>query len=206
MAMINVFGIGPGCPKFVLSNLGELCQQVDLIIGSQRQLEIVESQFDDKKVALPCLKELVKLINEALASQQKVLLLASGDPMFYGIGTFILQHFDRKLVQIYPGISSVQYMFSRLGLSMNDCYLTSSHGRQPDFDRLARETCVGMVTDEVCGPYQIAQSLLERQAVNKVMYVGENLSYPNEKMMKYRLQEVPNQKYEMNVVIVKDER
>ncbi|MBG9979497.1 precorrin-6y C5,15-methyltransferase (decarboxylating) subunit CbiE [Facklamia sp. DSM 111018] len=206
MAMINVFGIGPGCPRFVLANLEELCQEVDLIIGSQRQLEIVEPQFEDKKVALPRLKELLKLINEALASQQKILLLASGDPMFYGIGTFILQHFDRKLVQIYPGISSVQYLFSRLGLTMNDCYLTSSHGRQPDFDRLARESCVGMVTDEGCGPYQIAQALLERQAVNKVMYIGENLSYPNEKMMKYKLQEVPNQKYEMNVVILKDER
>ncbi|WP_228741252.1 SAM-dependent methyltransferase, partial [Klebsiella quasipneumoniae] len=56
-------------------------------------------------------------------------VLASGDPLFYGIGTRLIAHFGIERVRIIPGISAVQYLCAKAGIDMNDIWLTSSHGR-----------------------------------------------------------------------------
>jgi cobalt-precorrin-7 (C5)-methyltransferase len=60
---------------------------------------------------------------------RRVVVLASGDPLFYGIGTRLMAHFGIERVRIIPGISAVQYLCARAGIDMNDIWLTSSHGR-----------------------------------------------------------------------------
>lgn len=44
---------------------------------------------------------------------RRVVVLASGDPLFYGIGTRLIAHFGRERVQVIPGISAVQYLCAR---------------------------------------------------------------------------------------------
>jgi hypothetical protein len=70
---------------------------------------------------------------------QRVVVLASGDPLFYGIGTRLIAHFGIEQVRIIPGISAVQYLCAKTGIDMNDIWLTSSHGRDVDFDALVRQ-------------------------------------------------------------------
>jgi cobalt-precorrin-7 (C5)-methyltransferase len=105
--------------------------------------------------------------------------------------------------QIVPGISSVQYLFSRIGLDMNDLYVTSSHGKQPDFDFLFSMPKVAMVTDQLIGPRQIADALQAR-GLSRTLYIGENLSYPDERIHCLRPADVASQ-YAMNVVVILDE-
>jgi cobalt-precorrin-7 (C5)-methyltransferase len=80
-----------------------------------------------------------------------VVVLASGDPLFYGIGTRLIAHFGIERVRIIPGISAVQYLCAKAGIDMNDIWLTSSHGRDVCFDELARQRKVAMVTDGAAG-------------------------------------------------------
>jgi cobalt-precorrin-7 (C5)-methyltransferase len=70
---------------------------------------------------------------------QRVVVLASGDPLFYGIGKRLVAEFGIEQVRIIPGISAVQYLCAKTGIDMNDIWLTSSHGRDVDFDALARQ-------------------------------------------------------------------
>lgn len=87
---------------------------------------------------------------------------------------------------------------------MNDCYLTSSHGRVPDFDFLLLHKTIGMVTDEEIGPVEIAREVKQRHQ-HRTIYVGEMLSYPEERISRFTEDSVENRKYKMNVVIITNE-
>ncbi|HBF74517.1 MAG TPA: cobalt-precorrin-7 (C(5))-methyltransferase [Lactobacillus sp.] len=196
--MITVLGIGPGSPDLMLRGTEKLLAQADLVIGSKRQL----AGFDlssEKQLVLPKLAILKKLLVEQY--DQNVVLLASGDPLLYGIGSWTLREFGSDHVTVVPGISSIQYMFNQVGLPMNDAYFTSSHGRIPDFDFLLAHQTVGMVTDAKIGPYQIAKEVLSRHQ-QRTIYIGEQLSYPEERISQLQPEQVENKKYNMNVVII----
>ncbi|MBB1079419.1 cobalt-precorrin-7 (C(5))-methyltransferase [Limosilactobacillus sp. STM2_1] len=198
--MITVLGIGPGDSRYQLQGTHEYLEQADVVIGSKRQLTIFP-EVESKQMELPHLSELKQYLQANL--QKNIVLLASGDPLLYGIGTWITDQIDEQKIKIVPGISSIQYMFHQLQLSMNDCYLTSSHGRKPDFDFLLQHSKVGMVTDKTLGPYEIGQEI-KRRGLQRNIYVGEKLSYPDEKITKYDEQTIENRDYEMNVVIITD--
>lgn len=197
--MITVLGIGPGDPKLRLAGTTEYLKRADTVVGSRRQL----AAFPD----LPKEKQkqwlrLSKLKNYLLKNKQKnIVLLASGDPLLYGIGSWVVKNFPADEIKIISGISSIQYMFHQLRLSMNDCYLTSSHGRQPDFDFLLKHKKVAMVTDAHIGPYEIAQAIKKR-GLHRQIYIGEHLSYPDERIVKRDEKTVVKRKYQMNVVII----
>lgn len=196
--MITVLGIGPGSDDLMLSGYQRYLDQADLVIGSRRQLGLFEID-DSKQKSLPKLSRLREFLQANL--NRRIVLLASGDPLLYGIGNWAITNFGSEHVKVVPGISSIQYLFNQLGLSMNDTYLTSSHGRQPDFDFLLAHQTVGMVTDQVIGPYQIAQEIKKRGQHRRI-YVGELLSYPEEKISTYTEATVENRDYQMNAVII----
>ncbi|MGX7058548.1 cobalt-precorrin-7 (C(5))-methyltransferase [Vagococcus humatus] len=202
--MINVIGIGPGEGDFLLPASLHALLASDVVVGSCRQLELVPKEFVGEKMILPKkfqeLKDYLQTHTGLMVS-----LLASGDPMLYGIGNWVSRSFPSDQVQIFSGISSIQYLFSQAQISMNDCYLTSSHGKQPDLDLLASLPKVAMVTDDKLGPYELAQEMLKR-GKNKQMIIGENLSYPTEIISFTQANQVLQKEYGMNVVVMLDER
>ena len=89
---------------------------------------------------------------------------------------------------------------------MNDVYITSSHGKTPDFDKLLGYSKVAMVTDQLIGPPEIAREILIRR-LRKTLWVGENLSYPSEKIRQFNPRELSLEiKFERNVVVILDEK
>ena len=134
-----------------------------------------------------------------------MVVLASGDPLFYGIGTRLIAHFGRENVRVIPGVSAVQYLCAQAGIDMNDMWLTSSHGREVDFDMLASHRKVAMVTDKRCGPKAIAAELVARGKGHRWMVIGENLAQDNERIHWLPVSAVESD-YEMNTVVILDER
>jgi cobalt-precorrin-7 (C5)-methyltransferase len=88
---------------------------------------------------------------------------------------------------------------------MNEMWLTSSHGREVNFDALASHLKVAMVTDKRCGPKQIATELVARGKGYRWMVIGENLAQDNERIHWLPVSAVAND-YEMNTVVILDER
>jgi precorrin-6Y C5,15-methyltransferase (decarboxylating) len=60
-------------------------------------------------------------------AEKRCVVLASGDPLFYGIGTTVLRHFPDAEILTAP--SSVAEAFARVRLTWNDAELISIHGR-----------------------------------------------------------------------------
>ena len=200
-APIAVVGLGPGDVDYLTPRARRLIDRCDVLIGSPRQLACFPDFNREKRPLESSLPALAVWL--AAHGGQSVVVLASGDPMLYGIGDYLSRHVDGALL-IVPGISAVQYLFSRLGLSMNDVYLTSSHGREPDFDFLLQHAKVAMMTDQTIGPYEIARQILAR-GLCRTLVVGENLSYPDERIH-ILSPDLVAREYAMNVVVILDER
>ncbi|MBC1543667.1 cobalt-precorrin-7 (C(5))-methyltransferase [Listeria cossartiae subsp. cayugensis] len=197
--MITVVGIGPGDTKLLINEAKLAISTADIVYGSTRQLQEIAALTTATPKLLP--KKLAELKNIPHQNQQ-VVILASGDPLLYGIGNWAMANFAED-VRIIPGISAIQMMFHQIKLPMNDCFITSSHGKTPNFDFLLQHEKVAMVTDTIIGPYEIAAEILKRN-LNKMMFIGENLSAKEERIHKLKPEDVAK-KYDMNVVVIIDE-
>ena len=167
--MINIIGLGPGEFDYI-TKLGEkLIYSSDVLIGGKRNLESINN-FDGEKIVLSTnLKEIVDYIKANL--HKNISVIASGDPSIYGIGKYLSKNIDQEYLNIVSGISSLQYIFSRIFVDMNDVYITSSHGKIPDFDYILSHKKVCMVTDNKIGPPEICKEIQNRN-LNKIVVVG----------------------------------
>ena len=201
--MINIIGIGPGSLNY-LTKIGEnIVHKSDVLIGGTRNLDSFK-EFRGERIEINgSLNKIIDYINEN--KDKNISIIASGDPSIYGIGKYMVNKLGNENVNIVSGISSIQYIFSRIGMDMNDIYISSCHGKQPDFDYILSHKKVALVTDNIIGPKEIAKEIIKRK-LNKVMVVGENLSYENEKITIAPCQDIINvDKFDMNVLVIYDE-
>ncbi|BEH72190.1 cobalt-precorrin-7 (C(5))-methyltransferase [Edwardsiella tarda] len=201
--MLTVVGMGPAGGELMTPAARAAIACAEILVGGRRHLQ----QFPDFAGETFILGANIAELLCWLEAQQgrRVVILASGDPLFYGIGTRLLAHFGRERVCIIPGISAPQYLCAQAGIAMNEMWLTSSHGRALDFDALARHSKVALVTDARCGPREIAAQLVARGQGQRWMVVGENLAMENERIHWLRASEVDGE-YDMNTVVILDER
>lgn len=201
--MLTVAGMGPGNLALMTPQAQAAVAQAEVLVGGRRHL----AQFPQFRGETRVLDADITGLLAWLAQQQarRVVVLASGDPLFYGIGTRLVAHFGIDNLHIIPGISAVQYLCARCGIDMNDIWLTSSHGRAVDFDALARAPKAALVTDARCGPRAIAQALMARGAEARWLVVGENLGMDSERIHWLRPADVQAH-YAMNVVVILNER
>ena len=200
--MISVIGMGPGDARLRTQAAQALIAQADILVGWARLLADFPDFQGEKRVLNADIDGLIDWLQSK--TEQNIVVLASGDPLVFGIGKRITERLPKQSCQIISGISSIQYLFSRVQLDMNDLYITSSHGKQPDFDFIFQHDKVAMVTDKVIGPFQIAQEIQQR-GLSRTLIVGENLSYPDERLHFLQPEQVQPD-YDMNVVVILNER
>ena len=201
--MINIIGLGPGNLDYITKKGENLISTSDVLIGGKRNLESIKN-FEGEKIVLDSnLREIIEYINNN--KEKQISIIASGDPLIYGIGRYLSKNIDNKMLNMVSGISSLQYIFSKIYVDMNDVYITSSHGKVPDFDYILSHKKVCMVTDSKIGPKQISREIIDRN-LNKIIVVGENLSYDNKKITIAKPEEIIRiDNFDMNVVVILDE-
>ena len=88
-------------------------------------------------------------------------------------------------IEVVPGISSIQYLCSRLKLNCNDLVITSLHGRQQDdfIDLIRKNQKVAIFTGGKYRPGDVCRMLVEQGLASVKVAVGENLSYPDERIV-----------------------
>jgi precorrin-6Y C5,15-methyltransferase (decarboxylating) len=174
-------------------------------VGSERLLSLF-TNLTAKRIPLgPDLKAAIEDIREAAAQGSKVVVLASGDPGFYGIGKTVVAALGREQVEIVPNISSIQLAFARLGESWEDAALLSVHGRPLDdvVDILVRSDKSAVLTDPHNNPQAIGQAMLGRNAGPYRAYVCENLGTAQERVIETSLEGLSIGQYApMNVLIL----
>lgn len=121
------------------------------------------------------------------AAQRKTVVLASGDPLFYGIGRLLLEAFPRERLVFLPHISSVQLAFARIKMTWDDACIVSLHGRPMQSLLPALRRCedkIAVFTDARNTPAAIGAFLGETgcAAAYHIVWVCENLGGPDERV------------------------
>lgn len=196
--MIYVVGIGPGAVGYLTPLGRQLIDRCECLVGSPRHLDIFPEHHSKSRTLNKNLSELVIWLKNQINSD--IVVLASGDPLLYGLGKYLCAELGFANLEIISGISAIQYLFSKVGLDMNEVYLTSSHGKQLDFDFMLLHDKVALVTDAKTGPYEIAQAIIVR-GLSRHLIIGENLSYPNERIHRILPKNV-RLYYELNAMII----
>ena len=64
--------------------------------------------------------------------EQNPVVLASGDPMYFGVGNTLIKYFGPEPIYAIPAPSSISLAASRLGWALADCDVITLHGRAPE--------------------------------------------------------------------------
>ena len=109
------------------------------------------------------------------AGERRVVVLASGDPLFYGIGAYLARQLGPETLSVIPHVSSVQLAFARCGESWQDAAVVSVHGRPLRGLAQRVNACdkVALLTDDVNTPAVIANYLLSFGMAEYRAFVGE---------------------------------
>jgi cobalt-precorrin-7 (C5)-methyltransferase len=208
MNKINIIGLGPGSREYITPAAKNLVRESDVIIGGQRNLESLDTDGKMTIVITNNLEDIALFVKNNY-NTKKISIIASGDPGFFGILGFFSKRFDKSELEIIPGISSAQYFFAKLGLSWDDAYLGSLHGKDEDVAEIvSKHKKAAFLTDDNRTYRYIAQKLTEGGYGERIMYVGVNLSYKNEKIIRNRAKDFAHLEddYKLCVVAVTDEK
>lgn len=133
-----------------------------------------------------------------------IVVLASGDPLFFGIGGVLAKKLGPDAVSVIPAVSSMQWAFARMGLAWQDAGFLSVHGRSLDglAQRINRYDKVAVLTDDVHTPAVLAHYLLDFGMTEYRAFVGERLGGPAEQSGWYSLEEMTGGTFDpLNLVI-----
>jgi precorrin-6Y C5,15-methyltransferase (decarboxylating) len=126
---VTVVGIGADGWAGLPPRSKAAIEQADVLLGSPRQLSLLPEALDAKRIPLP--SPLLPGLSEQIAAHASAALavLASGDPMFYGIGSTLVNLLGAERVRVFPHQSSVSLAAARLGWPLDDVEVVSLVGR-----------------------------------------------------------------------------
>ena len=201
---IHIIGIGEDGAAGLTAECSNIIQAANVLVGGERLLQYFPD-FEGEKLAIKSgLSDLVVKI-KALQATHHIVVLASGDPLFYGIAGYLARKLGSDQLQIRPHLSSLQLAFAQLGESWQDAVLESVHGRPLKglAQRIDGKAKVALLTDEQNSPAAIAAYLQQFGMTEYDAYVAENLGAEDERARHYTLDElVAAECSPLNVVIL----
>lgn len=165
-------GVGDGPPADLAKHLAF----AHVVVGGSRQLAEVPAQWPGERLRVSSpLDALFDAIADHMAAGRAVLALCDGDPLFFGLGTRLVERFPTA--RVIPGLSVHQAACAYLGRSTLGTACVSLHGRasaEPLYTALTRAPTgqlVGCYTDATHNAAHIAKLLIERGADPQTTYL-----------------------------------
>ena len=180
-------------------------EQAELMIGAAAHLAVFP-ELPARKIPYP---SPMSGLNDVLRNQagQRIALLASGDPLFYGISQTLLRVLSPEHLVFHPNISSVQAAFARLGRPWQQAQFVSLHGRPLTTLRavLHSNRPYALLTDRENSPTAIARLLADVGLGESALWVAEDLGLPSEQFRSFHAAELAEAEVafsSLNVVIL----
>ncbi|PHY03265.1 MAG: cobalamin biosynthesis bifunctional protein CbiET [Planctomycetaceae bacterium] len=180
-----------------------LLEAADLLLGPESCAALLPAPLAARLQASVSLEELIERI-EAATSQQ-IVVLASGDPLFYGTARHVCAKLGKDRFEVVPHVSSMQLAFARVKESWEDAFLANLSGQSIErvIDRIRSSETVGLFTSEQWPPSAVARTLLEEGISYFGAYVCENLGSPDERVTQGSLADIAAETFgPLNVMIL----
>ena len=205
MKPVAVIGIGLS-PADLTERHWQIIKAADVLVGGGRLLDYFKDSSTHKKIIDKNIDEAVAFIKARMATET-VVVLASGDPLFFGIGSILVKSLGPENVVIYPNISSIAAAFARIKEPWSQVRVVSLHGRKSEsklFKALDEEDIVAVFTDPSRNPAWIAKRLAEKGPAIFSICVLESLGSTDERIDWYPPARAAEMTFaEPNLVIIK---
>ncbi len=207
---LSVVGIGLDGKAGLTAKVRATVEEATVLVGSERQLSYCSDQ-EVIKVKLGNLQSAIAQIKTYLEQGEQIVILTSGDPLFFGLGRFLLEHFSPDQLTFYPHLSSLQLAFNRIKIPWQDATFISSHGRS--IEALVKaiqggNEKIGILTDAENSPSAIAQLITALDVpFSYQFWICENLEGEDENCQCLDLETAKSSQFSpLNVVILVREK
>lgn len=217
---ITLLGIGMGSQETLTVQGKKAAKSADLIIGAKRMADAVREP--GQAVVYEYRSDVIADYIRNHPEYEKVVIALSGDVGFYSGARKLLtalgseesvgrcegsENAETKAstsewnaeiripdnVEVICGISSVVYFMSEIGLSWDDAKITSAHGKHCNLISMIRHNQkVFSILGTGTAVAELAGKLVKYHMGEVLLYVGENLSYPDEKIFVKKAEELTN--------------
>lgn len=201
---VQVIGMGMEPGAFGPAARAALAR-AELLIGAAAHLAALPELTAEKRPYPSPMSGLWDLLQTNAG--RRIALLASGDPLFFGIGNTLLRYLPPEHLVFHPNVSSIQAAFARLGRPWQQAQWVSLHGRPLASLRavLRGHRLYALLTDRDSSPPAIARVLVETGFGESDLWIAEDLAAPTERFRHFRaveLVEVATAFSPLNVVIL----
>lgn len=127
-AWLTVIGIGEDGLDGLSAAARRALSDASIVFGGNRHLAMLSDAFKAERRAWP--SPFSEAFDAVLALRgQKVAILASGDPMFYGMGSSLSRHLSADEMRVFSAPSSVSLAAARMGWALQETNVVTIHGR-----------------------------------------------------------------------------
>lgn len=188
MKKVDIIGIGMGNPETLTLGALNIIKSSNRLIGAERMVNSMAKLCEnpDLRIAYAIKSsDILKLIKEC-EDDSKIVVLMSGDTGFYSGSKNLISLIDREeniSYQLTAGISSMQYLAAKVGISWDDAKCVSLHGRKNNpVSCVLKYEKVFFLLDKTMTVSKVCKEFTEAGFGELKVYAGENLSYPDEKI------------------------
>src|ERR671933_337628 len=131
MTPIHVVGIGLDGADGLTEPARQIVERATLLVGSDRHLSYFPNQSASHWVLGDFTQTIEELRNRLATGESNncIVVLVSGDPLFFGLGRLLLERLPGEQLTFHPHVSSVGLAFSRIKVPWQDALTISAHGR-----------------------------------------------------------------------------
>nr|HID58224.1 precorrin-6y C5,15-methyltransferase (decarboxylating) subunit CbiE [Desulfobacterales bacterium] len=184
MRPVHVVGLGVDY-KNLTPLVSRLIYTADVLVGGTR---LLAGFHDHPGMKIPIrgpLSNVIERVKQEMLSDRDVVVLADGDPLFFGIGTRLIKALGAEHVLTYPNVTILQAAASKMKIPWQDIRTVSLHGKNdiwPLLRALVSSDFVAVYTDHDFHPARIAEELIQRNVDGFRMRVFENLGGEREQI------------------------
>lgn len=109
--------------------------RAEIVYGGSRHLDLASVGSAEKRTWPSPFASVFEDLSQLQG--KRIAVLATGDPMWFGIGSSLVRRFGADQLRVFPSLSAYQLAASRLGWPVQDCECLSVHGRPVDLLRSA---------------------------------------------------------------------
>ncbi len=177
---LSIVGLGEDGLAGVSPEARARVDAAEVLIGGARHLALVGDHPAEKLTWRTPLTATVGDIAERRG--RRVVVLATGDPMWFGVGVTLARHFSAEDYEIFPTVGAFSLAAARLGWPIAETETITLHGRP--LDSLTRVLAPGArilaLADSGDSPRAVAALLVARGYGASVVTVLEHLGGPSE--------------------------